>query len=699
VNLVLILYLACFLAYAGLSVFVWRHPSETGAKINMAVATVATTLWAAAAGLEEVGDRLTWVAIDLNLVSRALVGLRDLAWLLFVVRLLVWTTKRDALIDRMGAITAAAAAIAMLPTGADLWLALHPAAPIAGSLQAGLFFAKLGIAVVGLAMVENLARNAAPESFWSLKYLCVGLAGLFGYEFYLYSDALLFRKLDVHLLDARGAVALLMSPLLAIAVRRIRHGGAALAPSRDMVFHSAVLFTAGLYLLVMGTAGYWLRTFGGSWGDILATVLLVAALLLLMVIAASTGIRARVKVFLARNLFASRYDYRDEWPRLINTITRDSGGGNLRERVVKAIADIMDSPGGALWQWDDANQRYGLATRWNYGRLTGDETFDGDLPGFMAEHEWVVDLRQTGTPCPPPPDWLAADAQARLVIPLIHHGQLLGMVLLQESLAPRPLDWEDWTLLRIVGRQAASYLGEQEAMQALNTAREMELFNRRFAFVVHDIKTLIAQLSLLLRNADKHGDNPAFQKEIILSVRESVDAMNRILAQINAERQRDQVQATVDAVPLSRALVERRRAAGAAIELQATESSLPVSGDETRLGAILGHLINNAVEAAGPTGSVEVRLSRDAERARIEVHDTGPGMDPEFVRDHLFRPFKSTKDAGYGIGAYQCRELVRELRGQLTVSSIPGKGTTMRVSLALAGVVQPAAARVLQSTA
>jgi putative PEP-CTERM system histidine kinase len=700
VSLVFALYLACMLAFAGLTVFVLRHPSATGAKLNMAAATLTTALWAMATALGETNDWLAWLQVDFDLGARALEVLRNAAWVLFALRLLIWTTKREAMVAWLGPITGAVGVLLVLPAVADIWIALYPLQVDTAMAQTAVFFTRLATALLGLALIENLARNTAMESFWSIKYLCFGLAGLFGYEFYLFSDALLFRKLDVNLLDARGAVALLMAPLFAIAMRRIPVGDFTLAPSRGMVFHTAVLFAAGLYLLAMGGAGYWIRTFGGSWGQILATVLLVGALLVLVILAASASIRARVKVFLARNLFASRYDYRDEWPRFINTITRDGGGRNLRERVIKAVANIVDSPGGALWQWDDATQRYCLATQWNYGRLKGDEQFDGDLPGFMSERDWVVDLRQRDTMgCPPPPAWLASDPQARLVVPLMHHGQLLGMVVLQHPRAPRPLDWEDWTLLRIVGRQAASYLGEQEATQALNQAREMELFNRRFAFVVHDIKTLIAQLSLLLRNADKHGDNPAFQKEIILSVRESVDAMNRILAQINAERQKDQAQAITDLVPLVRGLVERRQTSGTRLTVESQDPAMPVIGDETRLTAIFGHLVNNAVEAAGENGAVEVRLWRDAERARIEVRDNGPGMAPEFVRDELFRPFKSTKDSGYGIGAFQCRELVRELRGQLTVSSVPGQGTVMRVVLALAEIAAAAHAPEMRASA
>ena len=99
---------------------------------------------------------------------------------------------------------------------------------------------------------------------------------------------------------------------------------------------------------------------------------------------------------------------------------------------------------------------------------------------------------------------------------------LLGIIVLHQPRTPRELNWEDDDLLKTVGLQAASYLAEEEAMRALADVREIELFNRRFAFVIHDIKTVISQMSMLVSNADKHGDNPEFRKDLVISVRESV---------------------------------------------------------------------------------------------------------------------------------------------------------------------------------
>ena len=72
----------------------------------------------------------------------------------------------------------------------------------------------------------------------------------------------------------------------------------------------------------------------------------------------------------------------------------------------------------------------------------------------------------------------------------------------------------------------------------------------------------------------------------------------------------------------------------------------------------------------------------------IEVIDSGEGMSPEFVRSRLFKPFVSTKPGGFGIGAYEARELVRAMRGRLDVESREGLGSRFTIRLPLAATAE-----------
>ena len=105
--------------------------------------------------------------------------------------------------------------------------------------------------------------------------------------------------------------------------------------------------------------------------------------------------------------------------------------------------------------------------------------------------------------------------------------------------------------------------------------------------------------------------------------------------------------------------------------------------DRERLERVLGHLIQNAIEATPKEGSVTISLVRAGEAVQVEIADTGEGMSEEFIRERLFKPFESTKSAGMGIGVFESREYINELGGRLEVSSQPSRGTTFKVILPL----------------
>ena len=113
------------------------------------------------------------------------------------------------------------------------------------------------------------------------------------------------------------------------------------------------------------------------------------------------------------------------------------------------------------------------------------------------------------------------------------------------------------------------------------------------------------------------------------------------------------------------------------------DPGLTVLADDERLERVVGHLIQNAIEATARDGRVEIALSRRNDTVRIRISDTGAGMSEEFLRERLFKPFESTKSAGMGIGVFESQEYIQELRGKLEVTSVPGQGSTFTISLPL----------------
>ncbi len=541
------------------------------------------------------------------------------------------------------------------------------------------------LTVMGLVLVEQVYRGSRQEDRWAIKFLCLGLGALFLYDFYLYAHAALFQALDAHVWAARGYALALVAPLIAVSAARNPDWAAPVNLSRSMAFHTASLLGAGVYLLLMAGAGYYLKLFGGEWGDVVRTIFIFAAALLLILLMVSGTLRARLRVFMSKHFFNYRYDYREEWLKFTRTLTEGQAGEQLCERAVEALARLLESPSGALWM-REGHAVYQRASHWNWADIQGTEAADSPFLKWLAEKQWVVDLDEMQTRRDlygnlAAPDWIRQAQDAWLIVPLMLHDELLGFVVLKHSLAKVTFNWEVSDLLKVAARQAAAHLSQMRASNQLIVARQFESFNRTTTFVIHDLKNLIAQLSLLLANAEKHKHNPAFQADMLETVENAVTRMNKVLTQLR--RTGSESQESVGLAEILRDAVASKHAFKLRPELTLPPPDLRVRAERERLTRAIGHLVQNALEATPPDGSVSISARAENGEAIIDITDTGSGMDDEFIRTRLFAPFDSTKGAGMGIGAYECRETLRALGGSIEVNSQPGQGTRFQLSLPL----------------
>ena len=176
-------------------------------------------------------------------------------------------------------------------------------------------FGALALAVLGLVLVEQMLRNVGADARWNAKPFCLGLGGIFAFDLFIGSQAALFLRFDGDAVSVRSLVHAAAVPLLYVASRR--HGGwlGKLHVSRAAVFHSATLLLVGAYLLIVAGVGYYVRYTGGQWGRALSVALVFVALVALALLVASGSMRARLRVYISKNFFSYRYDYREEWLR------------------------------------------------------------------------------------------------------------------------------------------------------------------------------------------------------------------------------------------------------------------------------------------------------------------------------------------------------------------------------------------------
>jgi putative PEP-CTERM system histidine kinase len=549
----------------------------------------------------------------------------------------------------------------------------------------------VGLVIVGLVLVEQIYRNTKTDERWRIKLLCFALGTLFVYEFYLYSEAILFLHVREDLWTARGVVAAMLTPLIAISALRNPDWSLNIYISRQAAFHSTSLLGAASYLLLMATAGYFIRFYGGEWGVILQIAFLAGAFLVLALVLFSGQIRARLRIFISRHFFSHAFDYRQEWQRAISTLS-ESNGKPLEERVILGLTQVVESPSGVLWMRDQSGHFAWRASHGYPGIDIPEIAANDPLIAYLEKKDTVFNFKEILV-IPEAyeglsrPLWIEPYEHVWLLVPLWRTvGGIDGLVLLTESKTFTMWNLEVMEMLKTTSRYVASYLELEAAARALAEARQFEGFNRLSAFVIHDLKNLIAQLSLVVRNAAKYHDNPEFMRDAIKTVDHAVGKMSALMSQL---RNSNSVAAAEEfdlQDVLLEALDSRKRQVPAPIYAKVHFTAI-VRANRQRLASALEHIVHNAQDATGKQGWVKVRLKRvDDAWAWVEIEDNGIGMSEDFIANLLFKPFETTKGlTGMGIGAYESREYARALGGDLSVTSDSGTGSLFIFKIPLAG--------------
>ena len=679
-NIGLYTYFAAAVAFALLAVLIVVQRRGTAVGPALLAGCTATALWAATVALGTLATYPPLAAIQLT------EAVRNLAWLFLLLQLLGLQSGGNPLRWQGRGWRGPFLLFALVLLSLAGLRALGGARSALGLSVSSYHNTMLGIwllvSLAGLLLIEQLYRNGTQAQRWSLKYLCFSLGTLWAYDFFMYAEALLFRQLDANLWQARGLVSALVTPWLAVAIARNRDWQLELHVSRQVVFHTVTLMGAGIYLLGMAAIGYFIRFLGGSWGGVLQVGFLAAALGLLASLLFSGKLRAKLRVFLSKHFFSYRYDYREEWLKFTQALAALSD--NVAEGIIATMAPLASSPAGLLFAAGDGAPR--LLANWQMPPPGRRHEGLGNLTAWLASTDWVIDLRELrekpdlyeGLELPP---WLGADEQLWLIVPLVFRDSVEGILMLRRSDLKERLNWEDRDLLKTAGRQAASRLAQHLAAEALVEARQFDAFNRLSAYVIHDLKNILAQQSLIVSNAEKHRNNPAFIDDMIATVGNSVTRMQRLMEQMRSGA-RSATAAPVDLCTLLEQVAAERAEARPAPALSYSGDPCPVEADQDRLATVFSHLVQNAQEATPDEGEVRVSLASADGWATVTVSDTGRGMDAGFVRDRLFRPFDSTKGlTGMGIGAFESREYVRQLGGDIEVESWPGEGTSFTVRI------------------
>ncbi len=654
-------------AVAFAAVLLWRvaEPARRPAQGMMLAALAVTACWAWLTGMDP-GSAL----------ARFAETARNLVWLGLLYAL---SASSDGRQRGVAWVYGAVAGVLGLQLVTTALIVFNPSPAVLATSA----ILRITAAAGALILVHNFYAQSAPTTRTQVRYTMIGLAAMWLYDLNYYTIEYLAGGRSI-LGEWRGLLVLMVAPLFALGAREGRDTRIKL--SRTASFQSLSILAICAYFALMVILSTALRDRASDWLTSVTVAALAAMTVAAMVVIPSRRARGWFKVKIAKHLFEHRYDYRAEWLRFTATLGKSDGEAPapLGERVVMAFADVLEAPGGLLVAIEEGTPAVRAAWNWP-SALPASKDLDQDPRFWTAVEVDARILELDGDRSAP--EWLSADGSAWTAIPLVHDGRLVGLVVLAAPDYRRALDWADFDLLRTAGAQAASSLADALKQEALATAQRFEEFNRRFAFILHDIKNLVSQLSLLARNAERHSGNPEFQADMVATLQSSVAKMNDLLARL-APQGAPRIQ-QVEAQPLRPILAAAIAAARGGREIELTgDSSAWAQVDPAALEQALANLLHNALEASPLMEAVTVRVARSGAEVGIAVTDRGAGMDGDFVRNRLFLPFASTKSSGFGIGAFEARSLIQAMGGRMTVDSNVGTGTTFTIFVPAAEAVR-----------
>ena len=420
-----------------------------------------------------------------------------------------------------------------------IWAALMMASWYATIYQGyaydNLFLLFIALNLWTLVLLEQLFRSAGEQIRWAIWPLIIALASMSVFDFVLFAQASMVKAIDFDFWYSRGFIVVFVIPLLLISTRRIRNGSVRIFVSRQVVFYSSMLMIAGLYLLVMAFAGYVINYFGGEWGSLVSIGFLILSGIVLAVLLITESLRRQVKVFIAKNFFANKYEYRDEWLNLIEKI-ETSRADNYYQMATQIMMSSLHTNQGALIK---------KITDSNFNSLY-QEDIDVDraikqqlvlFSRFCKDKGWIIDVKEyQRTPSLygnlTIDIHLCVEHNVRFVIPIFIGKAFYGFFLLGDSHDIKRLNWEDRDLFFAISKQLGNFISLHEANDKLAESKQFDAFNRMSAFLVHDLKNIQAQLALINKNAEKHRDNPAFIDDVFETVDSATVRLEKVLSQL-----------------------------------------------------------------------------------------------------------------------------------------------------------------------
>ncbi len=546
-------------------------------------------------------------------------------------------------------------------------------------------------AIVILMNLEKTFRQATGHMRWQTKFMFLGIGSIFGIHLFTSSQTLLFRGIDTGLLSVDIGAILLADLLILRSFFRGKPLAAKVHLSHQVLYNSFTALIVGIYFIIVAVMAWisfhfdWVSNFHVIIFLIFTAIVGISAILL------SDRLRLKRKRFISKHFKRPQYDYQKIWETFTQQTITITQSSELCTAAVKMVSETLEILAVTIWLIDEERETltFGGSTvlTWEQAakaNLPGAadiiETFAGEsMPIDLSEHsdQWAEDLKNSYGP------ENTKESGVRYCVPLNAAGSLVGIMTLSEKVFYESLSFEDLDLVRSMADQVAAGLLNIRLSEKLRQMKELEAFQAMSAFFIHDLKNLASKLSLVTQNLPLHMDNPEFRTDALKTMSQSVDKINGMSRRLSLLSEKlnlkireadlnEFVDTTVTGlngvfnVPIQKNL--------------GTVPALHMDPDEMR--KVLENLIINAMDAVGQSGEVVVSTGIQQDKwALFSVSDNGCGIKKEFLERDLFRPFRTTKQKGMGIGLFHCKTIVEAHGGKMEVQSEEGAGATFRVLL------------------
>ena len=546
------------------------------------------------------------------------------------------------------------------------------------------------VALILLLLLEILLRQAGDQR-WAFKPLVMYLGAVSVFDFVTYANATMVTYLDVNYIAAKGYIYAIMTPFLLIAVRRMEHWGIKIFISREIVLHSTLLTFAGIYLFVMAMVGYVINYLGGSWDTSIQIVLIALSVVLLIALFLSSNIRNKLKVFISKNFFANQFDYREQWIELTNALaTGDDSLQDVYRTALQGLANAVKYDRGILCKVTKSHYEVVASLNADEPNHLHDDVIQRAI-NYCQNKPWLIDLHEFLIN---PENYagmemdlaLVNQCEYQFILPIYKESELWGIaVLFTDTEVVRQLNWELRDYLNAVLAQVSNYVLHYEAAKIVAENAQFAAFNRMSAFVIHDLKNVMAQVDLILCNAQQHKHNLEFIDDTFETLEYTQARMQKMLKQLTDKQLiTEQTQQAVDLSSILKKVINKKCASLLPLPQFSTATTQAVAANTEKLSNVFYHLISNAQQATPDDGSVAITVidASTGGMVQIDITDSGQGMSADFIAHRLFKPFDTTKgNAGMGIGAYDAKQYVEEIGGKLLVQSRENLGSTFTLLL------------------